>query len=106
MLGRGAGEPKLATAYNEYAWLVANTTGDFDRALARAQMANEIRPSTAGYLDTLAHCYYAKGDLDSAVATQRRANVLEPNSGAIARQLRFFEQALAQRTPPPQSPEP
>ena len=54
----------------------------------------ELRPETAGYLDTLGRCYYAKGDYKSAVLHQSRAAELDPHSVQIRRQLEFFQQAL------------
>jgi tetratricopeptide (TPR) repeat protein len=84
--------------YNQYAWLIANTEGDYDKALKYSLASVAVYPNAAGYIDTLARCYYAKGDLEAAVRTQTQANRLEPHSGAIARQLEFFRQELeAQR---------
>ncbi|MEX2185159.1 MAG: hypothetical protein WD875_00125 [Pirellulales bacterium] len=88
----------LARRHNEYAWLVSNTFGDFDRALEYAIKSNDFSNNlAAGGLDTLARCHFAKGDLDSAIRVQTRANQLEPHSGAIARQLAFFRDEAARR---------
>lgn len=85
---------QLAIASNQLAWLISNTEGDFDEALRCSQRSLELQPETAGYLDTLGRCYYAKGDYQQAVAVQARAAELEPHSGLIQRQLKFFQQAL------------
>ena len=85
----------LATANNQYAWLVANTVGDYDKALRYSQKSLELRPQTAGYLDTLGRCYYAKRDFENAVKYQAQAVALEPHSLQIRRQLELFEKALA-----------
>jgi tetratricopeptide (TPR) repeat protein len=86
-----------ADAYNQYAWLIANTEGDFDKALRYSKLSIEIASNRAGYLDTLARCHYAKGDLASAVQHQAKAAKLEPHSGAIARQLKQFQKELETR---------
>ena len=88
-------QPGVTSWYNQYAWLVANTEGDFDEALRFSLKSLEQQRQNGGYLDTLAHCYYAKGDLQNAVKTQTRAAQLEPHSGLIAKQLKFFKEALA-----------
>lgn len=84
---------QLASANNQFAWLVSNTTGDFDEAVRCSHKSLELRPDTAGYLDTLGRCYYAKGDLENAVRYQRRAVELDPHSLQIRRQLELFETA-------------
>jgi len=85
---------ELASAHNQLAWLVANTEGDYDEALQSSQRSLELRPETAGYLDTLGRCYYAKGDYKNAVLYQSRAVDLDPHSRQIRRQLEFFQKAL------------
>ena len=54
-----------------------------------------MRMRVPGYLDTLAHCYFAKKDYENAVRHQAEANRLEPQSMAIKRQLEVFRQAMA-----------
>ncbi|QDV56365.1 Tetratricopeptide repeat protein [Rosistilla oblonga] len=77
---------------NQYAWLAANTNGDLKRALAYSRRSLELMPKRASLTDTLSHCYYALGDYDAAVRTQREAVALEPHSPPIRRQLDFFIQ--------------
>ena len=84
---------RLAQSNNQLAWLVGNTVGDYDEALRCSQRSLELRPDTAGYLDTLGRCYYAKKDYQNAVKVQRRAVELEPHSGQIRNQLTLFEEA-------------
>ncbi|MFT5523797.1 MAG: tetratricopeptide (TPR) repeat protein [Pirellulaceae bacterium] len=86
----------LAQLNNQYSWLVANTEGDYKHALKCSQRSLELQPGAAGFIDTLGRCYYAVGDLENAVREQRRAVKLEPHSGQIRRQLKFFEKALAE----------
>jgi len=85
---------ELASANNQLAWLVGNTEGDYDEAVRCSQRSLELRPNTAGYLDTLGRCYYSKGDYANAVKHQTRAVELEPHSGQIRRQLELFKKAL------------
>jgi tetratricopeptide (TPR) repeat protein len=85
----------LASAHNQFAWLVANTEGDYQEALRSSHRSLELRPDTAGFLDTLGRCYFAIGDYAKAVKYQRRAVELEPFSCQIRRQLEQFEQALS-----------
>ena len=84
----------LATYLNQYAWLVGNTGGDVNAAIAASHRSLELRPDTAGFLDTLAHCYYAKGDFESAVKHQTRAVELEPHTMILSRALDKFRKAL------------
>jgi len=89
-------EPNDAQNLNQYAWLVANTEGDFDRAVAASLKSLEKRPEAGGYYDTLAHCYFAKKDYDNAVKAQRRALELDPHTQTIRRALAKFEKAQAE----------
>ncbi len=103
-----------AQPYNQLAWLVANTEGDFDDALklslksvelARAKLADEQATlrrepyvaayieSLGGHLDTLAHCYAAKKDFDGAVKAQTEAAQLIPHSQQIQRKLEQFRKS-------------
>jgi len=93
---------ELASAHNQLAWLVANTEGDYDEALRSSQRSLELRPETAGYLDTLGRCYYAKGDYKNAVVHQSRAAEMDPHSRQIQRQLEFFQKALETAQAQPQ----
>jgi tetratricopeptide (TPR) repeat protein len=103
---RGAIEdsPEEPTYYNEIAWLVANTEGDFDEAVELSQKSVELAgaagdapPRLGGLLDTLAHCYYAKKDYANAVKTQEEAVKLDPHTQSIRRALARFREALSER---------
>jgi tetratricopeptide (TPR) repeat protein len=89
----------LANCCNQYAWLVGNTEGNFDEAVRLSHRSIELMPKTASYLDTLAHCYFAKRDYASAVKFQSLAARREPHSQQILRQLRVFERALSEKAP-------
>ncbi|MEX0937141.1 MAG: hypothetical protein WDZ59_04715 [Pirellulales bacterium] len=86
--------PDEPTWYNQYAWLIGNTEGDYDRAIEMSHKSLELRPDSAGYLDTLAHCFFAKQDYEAAIKYQRRAVELEPHTQLISNKLKVFEQAL------------
>lgn len=88
-------QAQIAMQSNLLAWLVSNTEGDFDEALRASQRSLKINPKSAACMDTLGRCYYAKGDYENAIATQRRALEKEPFSGQMKRQLELFEKALA-----------
>ena len=82
--------PEDANGYNEYAWLVANTAGDVAKALGYSKLSLEKSFDNASYLDTLAHCRAAAGDLAGAVRTQARALRQEPHTLTIRRNLDRF----------------
>lgn len=90
-------DPEVATFYNQFAWLIGNTEGDLDEALKFSQKSVELKPDEAGLYDTLAHVYFAKGDLDNAVKTQTKAAEMERHSGLIRRQLEFFRKKLEEK---------
>lgn len=86
--------PRTASGYNQLAWLVGNTEGDQDEALRCAEKALQLRPGAGAYLDTLAHVYFGRGDLENAVKHQTEAARAEPYSGLIAQKLDLFRKAL------------
>jgi tetratricopeptide (TPR) repeat protein len=96
-LAAAADEDDIAMACNQLAWLVANTEGDQAEALRSSHRSLELKPNEAGYLDTLGRCYYAQGDLDNAIKYQSQAVALEPHSGQLKRQLKFFQDELARK---------
>lgn len=87
--------PNNPINYNNWAWLIANTRGDFDKAVRYAERAVDLAEKDAlpGYLDTLGRAYYAKGELETALKHQRRAAELDPHTQQLQRQLAEFEQA-------------
>jgi tetratricopeptide (TPR) repeat protein len=82
---------------NQYAWLIGNTRGDFEEAIRLSRRSLEIRPESAGYMDTLGHCYFNKGDFENAIKWQSKAAKLEPYSGQIVRALAEFEKAASEK---------
>lgn len=69
---------KAWAAYNNRAWTLCQM-GLFDRALADADRALELRPNYAAALDTRGNAYMGKGDLVRAKADFDRAVKLAPN---------------------------
>ena len=58
MLPETATPSDEASAHNQLAWIVGNTTGDMNEALEHALRAVELSPESGAYLDTLAHVYF------------------------------------------------
>jgi len=81
-------------SYNHWAWLVSNTEGDFAKAVDYSKRSLELDPDSPSYLDTLGRCYYAAGDLESAVKVQRQAVAKHPHLMVMRRQLKSFESEL------------
>ncbi|QDU87153.1 Tetratricopeptide repeat protein [Pirellulimonas nuda] len=93
-------DPLDPTPYNQWAWLVANTEGDYGKALRYSQRSLQLSPGNAGYLDTLGRCYFAVGDVQQAVDAQRLAVDKMPHLQVMRRQLEEFEQKLAEQHTP------
>jgi tetratricopeptide (TPR) repeat protein len=87
--------PDEPSFHNQWAWLVSNTEGDYAKAVEHSLRSLELSPDEASYLDTLGRCYYAAGDLENAVKSQRRAVELAPHYQVMQRQLVQFERELA-----------
>ncbi len=90
------GGDDLGYQLNQYAWLVSNTEGDRQKALDYSLESLELETDSAR-LDTCARCYFALGDLDNAIRTQKRAIKLMPHSPPMLRQLAEFEAASKER---------
>jgi tetratricopeptide (TPR) repeat protein len=95
--GAIAADPDDPLMYNQYAWLVGNTEGDFDEALRCARKSLELQPEEGGFYDTLAHVYFGKGDLANAVKYQTKAAQLDPHSGLIQNKLNLFRKKLEEK---------
>ncbi|MDY0167098.1 MAG: tetratricopeptide repeat protein [Thermoguttaceae bacterium] len=88
-----ANQPDEPVWYNQFAWLIGNTEGDFDEALRYSHKSLELSPDEGAYLDTLAHVYFAKKDYANAVKYQTRAVELESYSKLIRDKLEVFRAA-------------
>lgn len=93
--------PLEPTAYNQWAWLVSNTEGDFQKAIRYSKRSLELNDNgdsgAASYLDTLGRCYYAAGDYENAVQCERQALEKVNYMQVMRRQLALFEKALAEK---------
>ncbi|QDT70255.1 hypothetical protein MalM25_32010 [Planctomycetes bacterium MalM25] len=85
-----------ANLYNQWAWLVSNTTGDYDKAVRYSRRSLDVNPDRPSLLDTLGRCLFSAGRLDEAIAVQRRAVEQRPWIEVMRRQLDEFEAALAE----------
>jgi Flp pilus assembly protein TadD len=86
--------PADPAPYNQYAWLIGNTEGDFEKAMKFSRKSIALRPDRGGYYDTLAHIYVGKGDYENAVKYQEKAAKLQPHSGLIKKKLELFRKTL------------
>lgn len=84
---------RLSEAYNQYAWLVANTEGNKQNALSHSLESLRLTPDEPANLDTAARCYFALGQYADAVRMQERALKLSPHSPPLQRQLQEFRAA-------------
>ena len=69
-----AADPNDAQASNNLAYLLVQYRDDHDTALAFAQKAVELAPTTPEYCDTLGWVLYRKGVYDSAIKYLERAS--------------------------------
>jgi tetratricopeptide (TPR) repeat protein len=95
------GEPSDASPYNQWAWLVSNTEGDFQKAIRYSHRSLELNTNgesgEASYLDTLGRCYFAAGDYENAVKYERQAVKKIEYMQVMQRQLALFEKTLAEK---------
>ena len=87
----------LSFQLNQYAWLVSNTEGDYQKALDYSLESLEMDQDGAK-LDTCARCYFAIGDFDNAIRMQKRALKLMPHSPPLVRQLAMIEAAKEEQS--------
>ena len=91
-------DAKKSLACNRLAWLVCNTEGNLDEALRASQTSLELSPGNDSYLDTLAHVYFARGDLPNAVKYQAMAVERNPHSILLSKELTRFRAALEEKS--------
>jgi tetratricopeptide (TPR) repeat protein len=93
---RGLISEEFAQRNNEYAWLVSNTVGDYLKAVACSQKSLELVPDSWPYQDTLGRCFFAAGDYKNAIRYQKLAVAQAPYMQQMRRQLKLFEDKLAE----------
>ena len=95
-------DPSNPSPYNQWAWLVSNTEGDFQKAIRYSHRSLELNAGReageASFLDTLGRCYFAAGDYENAVKYERMAVAKIDYMQVMQRQLAEFEKALADKT--------
>ena len=93
--------PTDASPYNQWAWLVSNTEGDYQQAIRYSQRSLELNKhgdsGAASFLDTLGRCYYAAGDYENAIKYEREAIAKVEHLQVMQRQLALFEKARADK---------
>jgi tetratricopeptide (TPR) repeat protein len=94
-------DPTDPSPYNQWAWVVSNTEGDFQKAIRYSHRSLELNDAgetgEASYLDTLGRCYFAAGDYENAVKYERQAISKVSHMQVMHRQLAEFEKALAEK---------
>ncbi len=85
---------EYANTLNTYAWILVCTDRELDAALECSQLACQVTPNQAAYLDTLARCYFKVGRIQEAVQTQLQSVALEPSSRELKRALTEYQAAL------------
>ncbi len=94
-LSRSVTAPRLAQECNQLAWLLSKCRISTAEALSLSLRSLELSPDEAIYLDTLARCYFAAGQVEDAVRTQKQAIRAAPHERQMLTQLAEFEAALA-----------
>lgn len=95
--------PTEPNTYNQWAWLISNTEGDYQKAIRYSHRSLELIPPGAGesagasFLDTLGRCYFAAGDIENALKYQRQALKKVDYMQVMHRQLAQFEKAHAEK---------
>lgn len=94
-------DPTDPSPYNQWAWIVSNTEGDFQKAIRYSKKSLDLNTGgdtgEASFLDTLGRCYYAAGDYKNAVKSERQALEKMKYMQVMQRQLVMFEKALAEQ---------
>ncbi len=85
--------PDSAMYLNNYGWSCACAKRNVVNGIEFSKRAVELRPGTAGYLDTLATLYHVNGDHELAIETIRRAIEINPMRDYYREQLEKFREA-------------
>jgi tetratricopeptide (TPR) repeat protein len=72
-------DPNNAVALNNYAFLIAETGGDLDDALSKAQRAKQLLPNLNEISDTLGWIYLKKSMYDTAIDVFKDLVIKQPN---------------------------
>lgn len=86
-------ELNIATDCNQLAWLLAGTGRKPREAIALSERSLALSEDNPIYLDTLARCHFAAGNIDKAIQLQTRALAVMPYERQMQRQLAEFRAA-------------
>jgi tetratricopeptide (TPR) repeat protein len=82
--------PQSPMHLNNLAWVSARCDRRLEDALPLARKANELRPQTASYLDTLGEVLFRMGRREEAIACAEKCVKLSPQSSFYREQLERF----------------
>ena len=82
--------PESPMHLNNLAWVSARCERRLKEALPLARKANELRPDSASYLDTLGEVLFRLGRKEEAIACAERCVKLSPESSFYREQLERF----------------
>ncbi len=85
--------PEDPRAMNSFAWFCASNKVGLDEALPIALKMVDLAERGAGYLDTLAELYYARGEYDLAIEIGAEATKKEPGDKYLTDQVEKFKKA-------------
>jgi tetratricopeptide (TPR) repeat protein len=88
--------PDDPLAMNSFAWFCASNEVGLDEALPVALKMVDLAERSAGYLDTLAELYYARGEYDLAIEIGEEAVKKEPGDKYLTDQVEKFKKAKAE----------
>lgn len=84
---RRSAPQRLANDLNRLAWLLVNTNTSVDDALQLSQQSLGLVPNWPNYLDTLAACLEASGEVEQAIQFQQQAVDARPFDRVLRRRL-------------------
>jgi tetratricopeptide (TPR) repeat protein len=76
---------------NALAWTMVNCNRDLDEAQKHAEVAVQVAPKVAGYIDTLAEIHFRKKDRARALELMKQSVALEPTNPYYRKQIERFE---------------
>lgn len=94
-----AKDPQMFGAYNNLAVMAADRKTNLAQALAWAEKARQIAPSSGSVLDTLGWVHRARGDLGKAVAALEQSAKMNPRDPGVQYHLGVVYSELDRRAP-------
>jgi|GEM_PF-918028 len=87
-------EPDHAPSLNRLAWIYTIQEKNLDEGIRLSEKSLQLKPNTAGYLDTLAELYYKKKQYQKAIEIINQAIKLAPDRRYFYGQLKKFKNSL------------